>query len=92
MRKGEALVRRAIDDGDLLATMAALSDIETMQPFQARRKRLVRSRLLALRLLGRTTPRYRGLQLARASIDAGVWPNIRNFLGMARRILLRRHP
>ncbi|MDH5411151.1 MAG: Coenzyme F420 hydrogenase/dehydrogenase, beta subunit C-terminal domain [Alphaproteobacteria bacterium] len=90
--KGEALVRRAMKDGDLLATMAGLPDIETMQPFQARRKRLVISRLLALRLLGQAAPRYRGLQLARASIDAGVWPNIRNFLGMARRILLGRHP
>lgn len=91
-RKGEALVRGAISDGRVLATTVALSDIEAMQPYQARRKRLVLSRLFALRLLGRRAPRYPGLQLGRASIDAGVWPNVRNFFGMARRILLRRRP
>jgi coenzyme F420 hydrogenase subunit beta len=89
-RSGEDLVRRAIAAGYL--TRRDLDDamIEAMQPSQANRKRLVLSRLAAMAVLGMRWPRFRGLHLARAARSAGVWPNLKSFLGMARRMVLTR--
>lgn len=85
---GEALVQQAAAAGYLTAEPLAIGEIENMQPSQARRKRLVASRLAAMAMLGRTTPRFRGLRLARAALSAGPWGNLRSFLGMARRLLI----
>jgi coenzyme F420 hydrogenase subunit beta len=86
---GEDLVRRAIAAGYLSADEIGAEDIETMQPSQASRKRLVLSRLAAMALLGRRPPRFRGLQLTRAARSGNLLVQIRNFLGMARRLAWR---
>jgi coenzyme F420 hydrogenase subunit beta len=86
---GEDLVRRTIAAGYLSADEIGADDIETMQPSQASRKRLVLSRLAAMALLGRRPPRFRGLQLTRAARSANLLVQIRNFLGMARRLAWR---
>jgi len=54
---------------------------------QARRKRLVASRLLACVLTGQPRPRMAGLDLARAARRAGPVESARNTLGTVRRIL-----
>jgi coenzyme F420 hydrogenase subunit beta len=87
---GEDLVQRAIAAGFVTAGETAVAEIEKMQPSQARRKRLVVSRLLAMALLGRGRPRFEGLHLARAALLGGVLPNLRSFLGMARRLFRAR--
>ena len=87
---GEALVRQAIAAGYVTGEAIGAEDIEKMQPSQAKRKRLVLSRLAAMAATGRRPPRFRGLQLTRAALSAGIWPNVRSFLGMMRRLLLRR--
>ena len=86
--RGEALVQQAMAARYLDAEPLDAGEIEKMQPSQARRKRLVLSRLVAMAVLGRTTPRFRGLRLLRAALSAGLWPNLRSFLGMARRLLI----
>jgi coenzyme F420 hydrogenase subunit beta len=91
-RHGEDLVRRAIAAGYLSAAEIDASAIEAMQPSQANRKRLVLSRLAAMALMGERWPRFHGLQLARAALSAGAWPNLKSFLGMARRRVLSRAP
>jgi coenzyme F420 hydrogenase subunit beta len=88
-RSGEDLVRRAIAAGYLSAGEIGAGDIESMQPSQASRKRLVLSRLAAMALLGRRPPRFRGLHLTRAARSANLLVQIRNFLGMARRLAWR---
>ncbi|MFW6028025.1 MAG: Coenzyme F420 hydrogenase/dehydrogenase, beta subunit C-terminal domain [bacterium] len=86
---GEDLVRQAIATGYLSAAAIGADDIETMQPSQANRKRLVLSRLAAMAALGRRPPRFRGLQLTRAARSGKLRAHIRNFLGMARRLVWR---
>jgi coenzyme F420 hydrogenase subunit beta len=89
-RSGEDLVRRAIAAGYMTGEHLDDAMIEVMQPSQANRKRLVLSRLAAMAVLGMRWPRFRGLHLARAARSAGVWPNLKSFLGMARRMVLTR--
>ncbi len=61
-----------------------------MQPGQRERRRALLARILALRLVGRPVPRYRGLQLWPAARQNPLRRNLKNFLGMLRRALLRR--
>jgi coenzyme F420 hydrogenase subunit beta len=84
--KGEQLVLDAMTAGAITASFLDVAKIEKMQPAQANRKRLVLARLMALRVFSRTLPRYRNLNLARASLGAGVVLNVRNFLGLVRRL------
>lgn len=85
--KGEDVVRRAWEAGYLEMKEINIGEVAKMQPYQARRKMLVLSRLAALALLGHTTPRFRGLRLWRTALTAGVWSNAKSFLGMIWRIL-----
>ena len=64
-----------------------VTEIAKMQPSQAKRKRLVLSRLCAMALTGRVMPRFVGLRLCKAAFGASFWQNLRSFLGMARRLL-----
>jgi coenzyme F420 hydrogenase subunit beta len=79
-----------MDAGYLTAEAIDADEIETMQPSQANRKRLVLSRLAAMAALGHRPPRFQGLRLMSAARSARVWANVRTFLGMARRLVLRR--
>lgn len=86
--KGEDIIRQAADAGYVRLTDIDFGEVEKMQPSQARRKKLVASRLAALVLLGHPIPRYRGFSLLRAALLAGWWANLRSFLGMTRRVIL----
>lgn len=88
--KGEDLLRRVSDAGHVNLTDLDVSEIVRMQPYQGLRKQLVLSRLVAMRIFGRVVPRYRGFHLLRAAVAAGWWPNLRSFLGLIRRIVIRR--
>lgn len=66
------------------------SEIDLMQPSQARRKRLVRARVAALQLTGRPTLDARGTLVGEASRAAGLGESVHNFLGAVRRIFTRR--
>ena len=87
---GEDILRGALETGHVTVTPLDAGEIEAMQPGQARRKKLVFSRLLAMALLGRRAPRFRGLQLLKAASQGGVWGNLRSFLGTVRRLILSR--
>lgn len=88
--KGEDLFARVSDAGHVQSTELDISAVGRMQPYQARRKQLVLSRLAAMTLLVRVVPRYKGLHLLRAATGAGWWPNLKSFLGLIRRIVIRR--
>jgi coenzyme F420 hydrogenase subunit beta len=84
---GEALIRDAVAAGFLHVEPLAEVEIERMQPYQASRKRMLLSRIAALRLFGRSAPIYDlGLlwQLAR---KGGIKNNLRSFVGMTKRLL-----
>jgi coenzyme F420 hydrogenase subunit beta len=89
-QKGEDLVLKAQAAGAIVLADVDIGEIARMQPFQARRKMLIASRLAALAVLARPRPRYEGLRLMQAARMAGAWDTAKSFLGMARRLLAQR--
>jgi coenzyme F420 hydrogenase subunit beta len=83
---GRALIDGAIDAGACVVATEAMAQIDLMQPAQARRKRLVRARIWAARVLGQPVPKMDGLCIAEASRRAGWREQLRNFGGSVRRI------
>lgn len=86
--------RRVLDDaiaaGRIETQPLAIGEIVKMQPHQARRKRLVASRLAAAAVLGQPRPDMTGLCVGAAARQAGAGDQFRNFLGAARRIVRQR--
>lgn len=87
---GEELCREAERAGAIATASLDIAEVEVMQPSQARRKRLVLSRLWAMRLAGRRLPRFHGLHLIPAARSAGLYANARSFLGLCRRLAMGR--
>jgi coenzyme F420 hydrogenase subunit beta len=85
---GERIVRQAVAANFLTTQSIDIGEIRRMQPSQSLRKRLVLSRLMAMALLGRPVPHFVGLGLLRAAISAGLWLNLKSFLGTVRRLLM----
>lgn len=89
--RGEHLLASARAAGALRADPLNISEIELMQPSQANRKRLVRARLLACKLLLRPVPDMRGLSVEEASRLAPFWLKLRNCLGTISRLMKSTH-
>ena len=83
---GETLVRAAEAAGRLETSAFDPEAIGPMQPGQLGRRRFALARLAAMALFGRPRPRYRGFHLAAAARQAGLMRNLRDFLGMAKRL------
>lgn len=83
---GEALLESALAAGALRIEAADPADIHRMQPFQARRKRAIRSRLAACRVLSRPIPETDGTCVEAAARQATIWETARSFLGLLRRL------
>ncbi len=84
---GNQVLAAAIAAGHIVITPLEMAEISKMQPHQERRKRLILSRLIALRVFGRPVPRYRGTRLWRAAIGAPPLAQARSFAGLLRRII-----
>ena len=85
--QGKRLLAAARDRGFVATEPLGLEEVTRMQPFQARRRRLVLSRVLALALLGRAYPCYRGQRLSKAARRTGALAHLKSFAGMLRRTL-----
>ncbi|OED49398.1 hypothetical protein AB838_06900 [Rhodobacteraceae bacterium (ex Bugula neritina AB1)] len=91
------IVARTALGAELIAQARSAGAIETdpfdpealaaIQPGQRERRRALLARLSALKLAGRPTPRYEGLQLWAAARQNPLTRNLKNFLGMLRRAL-----
>jgi coenzyme F420 hydrogenase subunit beta len=84
---GERLAEAAVAAGALVLEPLDVDEIDRMQPGQARRKRLVRSRTLALAATLQPRPRMGGTCVDEAAGRAGKAEAARSFLGAVRRIL-----
>jgi len=89
---GEKLLRSAVEAGDLAVEPLEIAAIERMQPGQARRKRAIRARLLALDLMLRRRPRMDGVKVNEAAARAGPRETLKNMVGMMRRLVVRKRP
>jgi coenzyme F420 hydrogenase subunit beta len=84
---GERLLKLAIEGGDLITEPADVNEIDGMQPSQARRKRLVLARALALNATLQPKPRMDGLMVRDAARRASMAEGVKNTLGTVRRIV-----
>lgn len=89
-RSGAALVAAAQAASAIAIQPARVEDIAAMQPGQLKKKRLALSRLMALGLMLRPVPDFRGYNLFSAAATGGIVANLRSFLGTCRRIGQRR--
>ncbi len=84
---GMAALDTAVEAGAVAVEPAAVSDIISMQPHQARRKRQLVSRLWAMRVVGRPVPRYLGVGTAEAARLEPMWLQLKSFAGLVRRFV-----
>jgi coenzyme F420 hydrogenase subunit beta len=83
---GAQVLSEAAGAGHLQVAPFDVAALESMQPGQSFRRRSVYARLLALRLAGRPVPDYRGMPLKAAARQNPLRKNLKNFLGMLRRL------
>lgn len=83
---GDRILQAAIGAGTIAAQPLAMREIDLMQPAQARRKRGLAARLLALRAAGQPLPRMAGLLIGKAARRASIKETARNFAGMIVRV------
>jgi coenzyme F420 hydrogenase subunit beta len=86
-RQGEDLVNQAMSSRTIEADGVDIADITKMQPYQVYRKQGIFPRLLAMRILGRETPVFRGLGLFVSSTRGGAVSFLKHFAGMGLRLL-----
>lgn len=84
---GLALLDAARASGAVATSSVPVSDVIRMQPHQARRKRQVLSRLMAMRLAGRPVPRYLGLGVIEAARREPIFLQLKSFAGLVRRFI-----
>jgi coenzyme F420 hydrogenase subunit beta len=83
---GKALLAQAVAANAVAVAALPVSEIDLMQPAQARRKRMVVPRSLAARLMLQGQPTMRSLGLLAATRQSGLGEWIRNLIGSIWRI------
>lgn len=86
---GEETCANAIAAGALCVENLNVDMVDKMQPYHVLRKRWSLSRMVALKLMGRKVVSTKNLFITKAAFGAGLWGNIRSFLGTLRRIILK---
>lgn len=86
--RGREIVEGAIRDGYLEATPSGYHETVAAQGL-VRRRRVVGIRIAALRTFLLPTPRFPGFRLAAASAQVRLAARVKEYLGMARRIVQR---
>jgi coenzyme F420 hydrogenase subunit beta len=82
---GEDLIQDAVKAGAIAVSDLDPREISRMQPYQLSRKQFLLGRLLATRLRLGWAPRYRNLNLLKASLTANPVDWLRNTIGTFRR-------
>jgi coenzyme F420 hydrogenase subunit beta len=90
--KGQALLERALADGVIEITSIPNTDLPIIQPYQASRKKLALSRMIAIRLSGKMPPNYNQTSMLRLAKAASLKENIKSFGGTLKRVLKTRKP
>lgn len=87
---GVRVLKGAVTAGQIETDTFDVKLLAAIQPGQRERRRALLARLLALRLAGRPVPLYKGLHLWSAARQNPFLRNLKNFLGMFRRVLRAR--
>jgi coenzyme F420 hydrogenase subunit beta len=87
-KRGNELFERAVSEGYIVVDKdISHEEIELIQPYQADRRKLLLSRIIAMKLFGKKTPKYPLSLLIRNSLNIGIKKQIRSFSGTALRIV-----
>lgn len=89
-RLGVELLAQAEQSGAIQTANFDPARLASIQPGQRERRRALLARLAGLRLMGRPIPTYQGLHLWAAARQNKPARNLKNFLGMVRRVLQNR--
>jgi len=81
---GHRLVQEAMNSQALIGYPVEPERVVAAQQLISRRKELF-GRLLAMRLMGLNTPRYRGFKLYKAWVECSLWMKLRSIFGTLRR-------
>lgn len=84
---GEELTQKCIKDSVLCCQTLGTLAIQEMQPYQALRKKMILSRIFAMRLMNVKAPKFKGFMLGHLALRSGFFRNLKNFLGMILRCL-----
>ena len=84
---GSELLSQAVAAGKLVIEPLPITEINLMQPAQARRKRLIWARMKAWKMAGRPVPLFAGMGVEQATRKASLTALAKEFLGTARRII-----
>lgn len=88
---GQQLIGETEAAGRIETQLFEVDRLAAIQPGQRERRRALLARLLALRLVGRPVPDYRGLRIVAAAWQNPLRRNVKNFLGTLRRALRKRN-
>jgi coenzyme F420 hydrogenase subunit beta len=84
---GASLIQTAQDTGHIITAPFDITTLAAIQPGQRERRRGLFARIAALKIMVRPVPQYRGLQVFAAARQNSIRKNLKNTLGMLRRIL-----
>lgn len=84
-KAGRELLEGASRSGYVEHEPLDLDQVIKMQPYQAVRKKLLLSRIVAMRVFGLRPPRYDFNNMIKLGFTAGLKSNVVSFLGMAKR-------
>ncbi|WP_456388111.1 Coenzyme F420 hydrogenase/dehydrogenase, beta subunit C-terminal domain [Profundibacter sp.] len=88
---GDKIVKQTAAAGRIETTPFDVDTLASIQPGQRERRRALWARIAALRVTGRPVPAYKGFQIVAAARQNTLWRNLKNFLGMLRRVIQRRN-
>jgi coenzyme F420 hydrogenase subunit beta len=84
---GASIIAQAREAGAIATEDFDVKELKVIQTGQFWRRRVVLSRLVALRMFGRPIPNYKGLTLLACARMSTVKESGKNFLGMVRRVI-----
>lgn len=84
---GAQILQEATEAGRLETQPFDVKQLPSIQPGQFSRRRSLLARLSGLAILGKPIPKYRGLHIRAASRFNGLKANVKNTIGMMRRVM-----
>jgi coenzyme F420 hydrogenase subunit beta len=89
-KKGNDIFDNLIKNGLVLSEKTHVKEIYKMQPGQLKRKKVMLSRVIGAHLLLRPVPKYNFYTLLKAAKEASIIDQLKNMIGIIRRILYDR--
>jgi coenzyme F420 hydrogenase subunit beta len=84
--KGSEVLAAAVSKGVVAIENLPVKDLPLIQPYQKNRKKLALSRLFAIKVVARKSPRYDFLAMLKLAAQASFMENLKSFGGTLKRL------